>query len=103
MKLQTITTRIVVPVLGILIAAGGYCTLHKSFIKRNEPQAFMTASVAKPDKRQQAILQEMSTVLHSMDTLTVVTVSGTIRVKDLADSSNSTLQEFYYSRQGNTG
>lgn len=88
--------KLLIPVLGMLVAAGAYATFHKTIVKP-------VVHVPAPDKKQQAILQELSAVLHGMDTVTVATIKGSIEVKDLADSSNSMLASFYYSRNGNIG
>jgi hypothetical protein len=52
------------------------------------------------DKKELAILQEVSAMQHKMDSLTVFTITGTINARDLADSSNQMHTDFLYSRKG---
>lgn len=47
------------------------------------------------------ILEELSRVLHKMDTVTVLTIEGTITARDLADSTRNMTTTFCYSRDGN--
>jgi hypothetical protein len=48
-----------------------------------------------------AVLAELSTVLHKMDSVTVITIEGTLTAKDLGDSTRNMETTFCYSRQGN--
>src|SRR4051812_42556031 len=92
------TIKILIPALVILIGAGAYATLRKPAADVPATPAF-TIPVA--DKEEQLILKELSTLLHRTDTLTVLTITGSISAQDLADSSNTMQSDFCYSRQGN--
>lgn len=46
------------------------------------------------------VLEELSTVLHKMDSVTVITIEGTITARDLADSTRDMETTFCYSREG---
>lgn len=90
-----LSTKIIIPVFIILIGAGAYASLHKA------PVPPPAAAVPVVDKEEQETLKELSTLLHRMDTLTVLTITGSIHATDLADSSNTMQSDFCYSRQGN--
>jgi hypothetical protein len=93
-----VSIKILIPGLVILIGVGAYATLHKPAV--NVP-VVPTVTTPVADKEEQLILKELSTLLHHTDTLTVVTINGRINAEDLADSSNTMLTDFCYSRQGN--
>lgn len=86
---------ILIPVIVILIAAGAFAS---SSLRKNVTAIPETNN----DKEQDLILKELSALLHSMDTITVTTIAGTIDARDLADSSADMHTEFMYSRNGNT-
>lgn len=48
-----------------------------------------------------AILNELYTVSHQLDSMTVYTIEGTIIVKDLKDSANNLTCDYLYTRSGN--
>jgi hypothetical protein len=98
MKIQLRYLRLIVPALVILTAAGAFASRYKSSIQ----PAIVKTPVAAADTSNSIILQELSSVLHRMDTLTVVTIEGTITVRDMADSTMNMATNFCYSRNGNT-
>jgi len=97
MKIQLKHLRLVVPVFVILIAAGAFASRYKS-----SAQPVVTGNIPVEDTIQSGILRELSAVLHRMDTLTIVTIEGTVTARDLADSTRNMTTTFCYSRSGNT-
>lgn len=79
---------LVIPVL--ILVAVGYAVIRPGTNAASKPVA--------PD--QTGVLQELSTVLHKMDTLTVLTIEGTITARDLVDSSRNMETTFCYTRNG---
>lgn len=100
MKLRITYLRLLIAALVILAAAGAFAALRKGTAAIPAPPQTFTLPVA--SKEQLLILQELTTLLHRMDTLTVVTITGSLSAQDLADSSNTLQTDFCYSRQGNT-
>lgn len=103
MKLNMKRLSILLPVGVILCAAGAFAaipSLRHHFIKAPQVEA-MKEKEPVMDKKQQAILAELSSLAHRLDTMTVFTVTGTIQADDLADSSNRMHTDFCYSRNGN--
>lgn len=100
MQLSKLPVKIIIPALVVLAAAGAYAGI-KSFSKIPAPTEAVINIVT--DKEQLKILHELATVLHRTDTLTYLTVTGTIDAVDLSDSSNSKLSNFCYTRQGDIG
>lgn len=100
MKLRINYLRLLIPVLVILAGAGAFAALRKGAtdVLPVQPQ---TVIIPEANKEQLLILQELTALLHKMDTLTVLTITGRIGAKDLADSSNTLQADFCYSRQGN--
>lgn len=82
---------LLIPVM--VIVAAGYAV-----IKPEQP-AIPVAVVKAVDPRE-GILEELSTVLRKMDTLTVLTIDGTITARDLADSTRNMETTFCYCRNG---
>lgn len=79
---------LLIPVLVIVVV--GYAVIKRP------------ASVPAVEKEpvQTGILQELSSVLRKMDTLTILTIEGTITARDLADSTRNMETTFCYSRNG---
>ena len=102
MKLNKISIKIFIPVLAVLAAVAAFAGI-RSFSKTPVPTVTPVVLNVTSDKGQLAILRELSTVLHRTDTLTFITVTGSIHAEDLADSSQSMLSDFCYSRQGDIG
>jgi hypothetical protein len=82
---------LLIPVL--VLVAVGYAVMKPA-------EKVVAVAVVKPVSEQIGILQELSTVLHKMDTLTVFTIEGTMTAKDLADSTRNMETSFCYSRNG---
>jgi hypothetical protein len=101
--------KIIIPALAILATAGAFAgipALRQHFVSSSSKVQTLEleASVTKDvDPKQKAILKEMSEILHGIDTLSVLTFTGTIKVIDQADSSNSLSTLFTYTRQGKEG
>lgn len=92
---------LIVPVLaiaGVVAAFAGIPALRRPFV--GKPAA---EPVVVTDMKQQAILKELATVLHGMDSMYTGTVTGTISARDLADSSNSLQADFCYTRKNDIG
>ncbi|PWV56694.1 hypothetical protein [Chitinophaga sp. S165] len=109
MKMNTRYIKIVVPVVAILATAGAFAgipALRERFVTSPVKQetltteAFVKKDISKQDK---AILKELTDMLHSMDTLTALTITGTVNVNDQADSTSSMSTMFTYTRQGKEG
>src|SRR4051812_5728951 len=100
MKLRITYLRILIATLVVLAGAGAFAALRKG--TADAPVAPATFALPVANKEQMLILKELTTLLHRMDTLTVLTITGSLSAKDLADSSNTMQTDFCYSRQGNT-
>lgn len=71
-------------------------------LKHKAPEPVSPAAKAHAiSKHDQAILTEMYTVSHLLDTMTVYTIEGSIRVRDLKDSTNNMESRYLYTRSGN--
>jgi len=92
-------------IMGTAVAFAGIPALRQHFVASPEREAPAAVNAVNEGdrKQQEAILKEMSTVLHAIDTLSALTFSGSIHVNDLADSTNSSATSFVYSRQGKEG
>jgi len=99
MKLRITYLRLLIATLVILGGVGAFAALRKTTADVPVPTPTVILPVA--DKVQLLILKELTNLLHSMDTLTVVTITGSLKAQDLADSSNTLQTDFCYSRQGN--
>jgi hypothetical protein len=103
MKLTTKKIRLIIPALAILATAGAFAgipSLRNTFSAKPAALPMPPVKDDKVDSSQAIILRELSTVLHQMDTLTILTIEGTITARDLADSSRNMQTTFCYSRNG---
>jgi len=106
MKFNTRYIRIIAAAILVLAAAAGayaaipaihsYFAVPETIVEKKDQ-----ITITENNEEEKAILRELMIVKHSMDTLTVLTVSGTVSARDMADSSNDMQADFYYSRQGN--
>jgi ATP-dependent protease HslVU (ClpYQ) peptidase subunit len=109
MKMNTRYIKIIVPVVAILATAGAFAgipALRERFVASSLKQETAIAETAvKKDisKQEKDILKEMSAILHGMDTLAALTITGTVNVNDQADSTSSMSTMFTYTRQGKEG
>lgn len=109
MKMNIRYIKIIVPALTIMATAGAFAgipALRERFTGSAVKQETVTAEKAVQkniSKEQKAILKEMTGVLHGMDTLTALTITGTVNVNDQADSTNNMSATFTYTRQGREG
>ncbi|OMP76098.1 MULTISPECIES: hypothetical protein [unclassified Chitinophaga] len=87
---------LVIPVL--ILGAVGYAVIRPGGYGMIKPATYAESKPVASD--QTGVLQELSTVLHKMDTLTVLTIEGTITARDLADSTRNMETTFCYTRNG---
>ena len=109
MKMNTRYIKIVVPALAIMATAGAFAgipALRERFTGSSVKQETVLTEITAQkgiSKQEKAILKEMSNVLHGMDTLAALTITGTVNVNDQADNTNSMSTTFTYTRQGKEG
>ncbi len=109
MKMNTRYIKILVPVVAVLATAGAFAgipALRERFVTSsvkqevNTAETFVKKEISKQDK---AVLKELTDMLHGMDTLTALTITGSVNVNDQADSTSSMSTTFTYTRQGQEG
>ncbi len=59
--------------------------------------------ITENNKQDKAVLDELTKVLHAMDTVTILTATGMMDAQDFADSSNTMQVDFCYTRNGDQG
>jgi hypothetical protein len=99
MKLHTRHLRLIIPALVLVATTAAFAGIP---LFRKPKPVIEKKDVKTEDTRQAAILKELSTVLHKMDTLTLLTIEGTITARDLADSTRNMQTTFCYSKNGHT-
>jgi len=103
MKISKNNIKVLATVMVLLTTAAAIAGIP-ALIRHEEhasaPVAVAEAMTATLSKEDQAILGEMYTVSHQLDSMTVYTIEGTINVKDLADSTNSMTSSYMYTRSG---
>ncbi|MVT07972.1 hypothetical protein [Chitinophaga tropicalis] len=105
MKANTKYIWLILPVLaiaGTVAAFAGIPALREAFTGK-PPVTAPNLTGSATDIKQQAILKELTTVLHAMDSMYAGTVTGTISARDLADSSNTLQADFCYTRSNDIG
>jgi hypothetical protein len=104
MKVNTKNRKIVIPIAIMLLTAGAFAA-PRLWVKMNDrpKKPKNRIVITENNKQEKAIISELTKVLHAMDTVTVMTVTGTMTAHDLSDSSNNMLADFCYTRLGNQG
>lgn len=105
MKFSTRYIKILIPVGVLLIASGAFATIpgFRNWFGSKPPKKEKRIVIRENDEKQKAIIRELTKLLHAMDTVTYITVAGTMDAQDLGDESNNMRGEFCYTRQGNQG
>ncbi|MBW8682703.1 hypothetical protein [Chitinophaga rhizophila] len=103
MKLLFKYIKIIVPVVIILITAGAFASIPalREQFKKDAPVELPQEEIAGIDEQDKAIIEELSQVMHAMDTMTVLTIDGSVEGQDVADSTAGLQSAFSYTRQGN--
>ncbi|SHN29641.1 hypothetical protein [Chitinophaga sp. CF418] len=105
MKLSAKYIKILIPVGVLLIASGAFATIpgFREWFGPRLPKKEKRIVISENDKQQKAIISELTKLLHAMDTVTYITIAGTMDAQDLGDESNNIQGDFCYTRQGNQG
>jgi len=105
MKLSAKYIKILIPVAVLLIASGAFATIpgFRNWFVPRPPKKEKRIVIRENDEKQKAIISELTKLLHAMDTVTYITVAGTMDAQDLGEKANNIAGEFCYTRQGNQG
>lgn len=105
MKLSTKYIKILIPVGVLLIASGAFATIpgFREWFGSRPPKKEKRIVIRENDEQQKAIISELTKLLHAVDTVTYITIAGTMDAQDLGDKSNNIQGDFCYTRQGNQG
>ncbi|WP_343670451.1 hypothetical protein [Chitinophaga sp.] len=93
--------KVLATVLVLLTTAAAIAGIPSLVQHNEEIKELPVPEIAENDATEKAILNELYTVSHQLDSMTVYTIEGTILVKDLKDSSNNLECDYLYTRLGN--
>lgn len=93
--------RVLATVLVLLTTAAAIAGIPSLIQHKNEIKESPASAIPENNKEEKAILNELYTVSHQLDSMTVYTIEGTIVVRDLKDSTNNMACDYLYSRSGN--
>lgn len=105
MKLSAKYIKVLIPVGVLLIASGAFATIpgFREWFGPGRPKKEKRIVIRENDEQQKAIIGELTKLLHAIDTVTYITIAGTMAAQDLGDKSNNIQGDFCYTRQGNQG
>lgn len=100
MKLKN-NIKVLSTVLVLLTTAVAIAKIPALITPKAPAPVFKDKEPVKLSKEEQAIIKEMYIVMHQLDSLTVMTIEGTINARDLGDSTKDLQTSFIFSRSGN--
>jgi hypothetical protein len=105
MKLTAKYIKILIPVGVLLIASGAFATIpgFGEWFNPRPPKKEKRIVIRENDEQQKTIIRELTKLLHALDTVTYITIAGTMDAQDLGDESNNVQGDFCYTRQGDQG
>lgn len=105
MKLSAKYIKILIPVGVLLIASGAFATIpgFREWFRPRPSKKEKKIVIQENNKQEKVILSELTKLLHAGDTITYITIAGTMDAQDLGDKDNNMQGDFCYTRQGNQG
>ncbi|PWV56688.1 hypothetical protein [Chitinophaga sp. S165] len=105
MKLNTKYIKGLIVTGVILIAVGTFAAIPslRERLTGKRPKEGKHIVITENNKQDKAILDELTKVLHAMDTVTILTATGMMDAQDFADSTNTLQTDFCYTRNGDQG
>jgi len=105
MKLSAKYIKLLIPAGVLLMASGAFATIpgFREWLGARPPKKEKRIVIRENDQQEKAIIDELTKLLHAMDTVTYITIAGTMDAQDLGDMSNNIQSDFCYTRRGNQG
>ncbi|SFW66873.1 hypothetical protein [Chitinophaga sancti] len=93
--------KVLATLLVLITTAAAVAGIPALLQRREEKKETSQMVIPENNSKEQTILKELYTVSHQLDSMSVYTIQGSIRVKDLKDSLNNMESNYLYTRSGN--